>query len=103
MLLQEESHKDLNKTHTSIETMAFTMDKWKPSPTHKNNTSSKKRTYFCDHCKIPGHSISRCFKLHGYPNRNKHPPNKKYAAAIQHDAYSYCVLDYTAADVLHWD
>lgn len=23
--------------------------------------------YFCDHCKIPGHSKERCFKLNGYP------------------------------------
>lgn len=26
-----------------------------------------KPNYFCNHCKIPGHSMERCFKLHGYP------------------------------------
>ncbi|KAL8143691.1 hypothetical protein V2J09_016723 [Rumex salicifolius] len=31
------------------------------------NTTKGKPSYFCDHCKIPGHSISRCFKIHGYP------------------------------------
>ena len=65
---------------------------------HKNNTFGKKPTYFCDHCKILGHSISRCFKLHGYPNRNKHPSNKKYAAAIQHDAYIDRTPNYAAVD-----
>lgn len=24
-------------------------------------------TYYCDHCKVNGHSSERCFKLHGYP------------------------------------
>lgn len=23
--------------------------------------------HFCEHCRIPGHSTKRCFKLHGYP------------------------------------
>lgn len=23
--------------------------------------------WFCDHCKVPGHGIERCYKLHGYP------------------------------------
>lgn len=30
-----------------------------------------KKPYFCDHCKIPGHSTQRCFKLHGYPPKHR--------------------------------
>lgn len=26
-----------------------------------------KPNYFCSHCNIPGHSIERCFKIHGFP------------------------------------
>ena len=26
-----------------------------------------KPSYFCTHCKISGHSMERCFKIHGYP------------------------------------
>lgn len=36
------------------------------------NSSFKKSkkpgaNYFCTHCKVQGHSVDRCFKLHGYP------------------------------------
>lgn len=30
---------------------------------------------FCDHCKRQGHTIDKCYKLHGYPN--KQPPKPK--------------------------
>lgn len=59
-----------------------------PSHIHNNNNTGKKPTYFCDHFKIVGHNISRCFKLHGYPNLNKYPPNEKYAASIHHEDHS---------------
>lgn len=39
----------------------------------------KRNNYFCDHCKIRGHSIQRCFKIHGYPD----PKGKRVAATIQ--------------------
>lgn len=36
--------------------------------------------YFCSHCKIVGHSVERCFKLHGYPPGFKH---KKFVGRVQ--------------------
>lgn len=30
----------------------------------------RKATYFCDHCKIPGHTIQRCWKINGNPYGN---------------------------------
>lgn len=32
--------------------------------------NDRRSMYYCDNCKIPGHSIERCFKIHGYPPRN---------------------------------
>ena len=32
----------------------------------------KMNNYYCDHCRCPGHSTERCYKLNGYP------PNYKY-------------------------
>ncbi|KAL2903587.1 Retrovirus-related Pol polyprotein from transposon RE1, partial [Bienertia sinuspersici] len=48
------------------------------------NTGSKRpaSTYFCNHCKIPGHSIDKCFKLHGYPPNFKGFKEKRANAAI---------------------
>ena len=84
MLLQEESHKDFNKNDTTLEPMTLAADKWKTSHHIKPNHNGR-RPYFCDHCKIAGHSISRCFKLHGYPNKGKPNPTKKYAALAQNE------------------
>lgn len=36
-----------------------------------------KKTFFCEHCKATGDTITRCYKLHGYPNQNT---EKKVAA-----------------------
>ena len=46
----------------------------------------KRPYYYCDHCKIPGHSIQRCFKVHGYPPGHKlYNKNKRMVAAVQAD------------------
>lgn len=71
MLLQEEYHKGIHKTITAIEPMAFDSDRWNSSQARRNSNNGKKPSYFCDHCKIAGHSINRCFKIRGYPNQNK--------------------------------
>ena len=45
-----------------------------------------KRPYYCDHCKVPGHSIQRCFNVHGYPPRHRlYNKNRRVAAAVQVD------------------
>ncbi|CAO2816266.1 unnamed protein product [Amaranthus hypochondriacus] len=80
MLLQEECHKGLNKTPPSIEPMALATDKWRNSLSKRSPNTTKKPNYFCDNCKIPGHSIDRCFKIHGYPPKPKSTQGRKYAA-----------------------
>lgn len=38
--------------------------------------------YYCTHCKVPGHSIDKCFKIHGYPPHFKENKDKKIAEAF---------------------
>ena len=38
---------------------------------NKANTSVANKKFYCDHCKTPGHTISRCYKINGYPNKVK--------------------------------
>ena len=48
-----------------------------------NYSSGNKRSasyYFCSHCKIHGHSLERCFKIHGYPPGFTGFKDKKVAA-----------------------
>ncbi|XP_074352988.1 uncharacterized protein LOC141692148 [Apium graveolens] len=46
----------------------------------------RKNNYFCDHCKIPGHSKERCFKLNGYPPGFKPNQQRKFAGCATVDA-----------------
>ena len=41
-----------------------------------------KRPY-CEHCRIPGHTIEKCFKLHGYPSTFTKGKAKKITAIAQ--------------------
>ncbi|XP_021862325.2 uncharacterized protein [Spinacia oleracea] len=49
-------------------------------------TGKRSGAVICDHCKIPGHTMDKCYKLHGYPpsfgNRAK---GRKYAAIAQNE------------------
>ena len=35
--------------------------------TKANNKKQRKERPFCSRCKIPGHTLERCYKIHGYP------------------------------------
>ena len=41
----------------------------------KQNITRKERP-ICSHCKIPGHTVYKCYKLHGYPTSFKFTRNK---------------------------
>ena len=86
-ILQQETHKQISK-HNQIEPTTFFSSKRqaqeKESNTNANSYISKgyprqikyqnngtRRTLFCDHCKNTGHAITKCYKLHGYPNQIK--------------------------------
>lgn len=97
MLFQEQKHKEIAKLHHPpvSDSMAFNTHR-KPffdkiasrfykgagadSHRSKTGTTSKRpSSYFCDHCKVNGHSMDRCFKLHGYPPGFK----RKFAGCVQ--------------------
>uniref|UniRef100_A0A803M4B8 Uncharacterized protein n=1 Tax=Chenopodium quinoa TaxID=63459 RepID=A0A803M4B8_CHEQI len=87
MVLQEKRHKALSVVPEKVsEPIAFAADRRKfddrSSQNFRNSGygrgfvqnnfnkfSRGRRTinYYCDHCKMPGHSMERCFKLKGYP------------------------------------
>ncbi|XP_056692153.1 uncharacterized protein [Spinacia oleracea] len=94
MLAQEEKQREIGAPAPHHESHAFGADRrryndnqnrggynsYKSQPYYKNNyqyngvaagskptTYKKPSIYFCDHCKVNGHSTERCFKLHGFP------------------------------------
>ncbi|XP_068662825.1 uncharacterized protein [Aristolochia californica] len=61
----------------------------RPPPYHTTRTQNSsaprnqnKDKYYCTHCKITGHTISRCFKLHGYPFGSTFNTKQNSPAAI---------------------
>lgn len=59
------------------------------SNAHTRNvgSSGSKRTnnYFCTHWKIHGHSLERCFKIHGYPANVKNFKDKR-VVVVSHNS-----------------
>ena len=41
--------------------------------------TKRSNNWFCDHCKLSGHTSDRCYKLHGYPQGWNHNKDRKYA------------------------
>ena len=51
-----------------------------------------RRQFYCEHCKMHGNSIQRCYKIHGYPPGHKlHNRGKKVTAIVQTDTSSEVV------------
>jgi len=50
---------------------------------HKTTTS--RRQFFCDHCKMTGHIVQRCYKIHGYPPGHKLHKVKRLAASVSQE------------------
>lgn len=87
VLLQEQKHKELSKLSHQSESMAFAGEKKRFDRNYgrvndsdsqgsigrnfQNANRSNKRgaNYFCDHCKIAGHTKERCFKIHWLSTR----------------------------------
>lgn len=101
LLVQEEKHKQLYRSNPAPkESMAFAVNKRRfPDSFNDKNRQhyqrlnsflgeqNRKINYYCDHCKMLGHSIQRCFKLNGYPPRSNptYRIDKRVAANVQYD------------------
>lgn len=46
---------------------AYSVSKTNVRPSGKRDLKKGKGDKFCDHCKVKGHLIDQCFKIHGYP------------------------------------
>ena len=80
LILQEESHKSVghgNSGSSQSDTMAMYANS---KGNFKGN--GKKERPFCTHCNMSGHTIEKCYKLHGYPPGYK-PKGKLIANANQ--------------------
>jgi len=69
LLIQEERQRQVrNEQHFLSDTASFSAGTTKPSPIAKR-PDHKRSPLFSEHCKKPGHTVEKCYKLHGYPNK----------------------------------
>ncbi|KAK1376340.1 hypothetical protein POM88_032533 [Heracleum sosnowskyi] len=103
IVAQEESRKEFFQSAPQHSNLAFVADKRKFVDSSQYNKFSNLQNsanlqrqnynvipkkfngkpandYFCTHCKIAGHGIERCFKVHGYPPGFKSNREKRFAA-----------------------
>ena len=66
LVSQEERHR-----HSAHTEMAFSVKSANSNPrklsTDAPNRHFKKERPFCTHCQYHGHTIEKCYKIHGYP------------------------------------
>ena len=96
LLVQEERQRQVRtETHFLTETASLsvglnrsppTQEPWKS--TQKKADAGKRSQLFCDHCKRTGHTIDKCYKLHGYPTRPGNRGRGGYGSASSRRAYS---------------
>ena len=85
---------------------------------HSNNNSSSdnyphngypprnmavRKPLYCDHCKFTGHTIQKCYKLHGYPPGHRLYRGKRLAASVTQDQEGVSWLDDTHYNTSHQD
>ena len=85
LISQEEKQQTLDGEFSTPQESLHSMAMFAKSvqPITKNQ---RKDRPLCAHCKIPGHTIDKCYKLHGYPHGFK-PRQKKPAIAANIESY----------------
>ena len=82
MVLQEESRKNLGHGSSFSSQPDDSVAMYANSKGNSGNKGSNKERPLCTHCNMLGHTIYKCYKLHGYPPRYK-PKGRSNANANQ--------------------
>ena len=68
LITQEERQRKIGSQSTDPSaTMAFATPHESSSSTPRAPKGQKSGRPYCTHCQYPGHTIEKCYKLHGYP------------------------------------
>ncbi|KAL5538181.1 hypothetical protein UlMin_044629 [Ulmus minor] len=97
-LISQEEHQrkvgtQLHSSSDSTSAVAFAVRNNDPKRT-RNYRSQKKERPFCTHCQYHGHTIEKCYKLHGYPpgfqprQRDTHPNSQSAMHHSSNTSYS---------------
>ncbi|XP_059429062.1 uncharacterized protein LOC132162859 [Corylus avellana] len=78
LIVQEEKQREISLSSLSHETAALMTRNSQVGNRFSQPTKRKvkKEKPVCCHCKIPGHTVDKCYKLHGYPPRFQFTRNR---------------------------
>ena len=85
LLVQEERQRQVRSEHQfPTENASFTAS----SPKAAKRPEGRRSALFCEHCKRPGHTMDRCYKIHGYPNKSQGKGKGGYSHTVNRKAYN---------------
>ena len=96
LLVQEERQRQV-KVETNFLTdsasLSVGLNKSYPAPDsgkspQRKPDSGRRSPLVCDHCKKTGHTVDKCYRLHGYPNRPANRGRGGYGFTPGRKAYS---------------
>uniref|UniRef100_A0A1U7UVE5 Uncharacterized protein LOC104212437 n=1 Tax=Nicotiana sylvestris TaxID=4096 RepID=A0A1U7UVE5_NICSY len=93
ILLSDEKQRQVSTgSHFSLESASFNVGSSKQPYTPRVSFDNQRAAITCKYCKKPGHSIDKCYKLHGYP------PNFKFSkTAGPRKASAHSAVDSSAS------
>ena len=69
LLLQEERQRQVKYELSFLEENASLSAGINKQPSVFKKIENKRSQLFCDHCKRTGHTMEKCYRLHGFPNK----------------------------------
>ncbi|XP_070002102.1 uncharacterized protein [Nicotiana sylvestris] len=104
LLQQDESQREAHSVapNFSGDATSFLVS---PSASTTNRTFSQKVNFearksapnvSCKYCKKPGHTVDKCYRLHGFPTDFKFTKSKKYASCVQTESPSTTAVTTTS-------
>jgi len=122
MLIQEEKQRQVRGTgHILTESSSLSVDAYtghqmgnqsfkkplnKPEGKAEKNEGkveqfSRRTSLFCDYCMKPGHSIDKCYRLHGFPLNFKFTKGRRLAANVQNHEEDHSTANVTSKRSFH--
>jgi hypothetical protein len=89
LVIQEERQREISVHPVQVETAALmtrASSQYQNQQHHNGKSSFRKDRPLCTHCGLLGHTMEKCYKLHGYPpgyKFNKNKPNTISANQVQ--------------------
>jgi hypothetical protein len=93
LIIQEERQKEISVAPLVHETAAL-MTKVNVAPMHKSGKwNNRKEKPICSHCGIPGHTVDKCYRVHGFPPGFKFTKNQSSVHSVSQIAETDSAAD----------